>query len=121
MAWWGRSWRGILFGILGVFLVLFLFDAHFWLVALLAPWAKPETVLGWFGLSHARLASGKVYPPGFDPSNAWLLAERAAFGLMLGGSMVGLVFRPRRQTLLLLYFVGTLFVLLTAHFVSTGD
>lgn len=120
MAWLGRNWRGILFGILGVFLVLFLFDAHFWLVAGLAPWAKPETVLGWFGISKARLASGGVYPPGFDPTNAWRLAERAAFGLMLGGSMAALAFRPRRRPLLLVYFVGTLVVLLVAHVASTG-
>ncbi len=120
MAWLGRNWRGILFGILGVFLVLFLFDAHFWLVALLAPWATPETVLGWFGLSHAQLASGGVYPPGFDPTDAWRLAERAALGLMLGGSMAALAYRPRRRPLLLLYFVGTLLVLLVAHAVSTG-
>ncbi len=120
VAWLGRNWRGILFDILGVFLVLFLFDAYFWLVALLAPWAKPETVLGWFGLSHAQLASGGVYPPGFDPTNAWRLAERAALGILLGGSIVGLVFRPRRRPLLLLYFVGTLLLILLAHVVSTG-
>ncbi len=120
VAWLGRNWRGTLFDILGVFLVLFLFDAYFWLVALLAPWAKPETVLGWFGLSHAQLASGGVYPPGFDPTNARRLAERAALGILLGGSIVALAWRPRRRPILLVYFVSALLLILLAHLVSTG-
>ncbi len=120
VAWLGRNFRGILFGMLGLFLVLFLFDGPYWLVALLAPWEKPETVLGWLGLSHVQLASGGRYPPGFDPTNSWRLAQRAALGILLGGSMVALLWRPRTRPLLVLYFAAGILLIALSFGLSQG-
>lgn len=100
MSWLLANWRGILFRTFGLLLLLFLFDGPFFLADLLVPVAKPQTVLGWIGLSHA------TYPPGFDPTRPWHLAQLAAIGILLGGSMFALWRRPASKPLVFQYFVS---------------
>lgn len=98
----------MLFRSLGLLLLLFMFDGPYFVVSLLGPFVGAHELLERIGLS------GASYPPGFSPDEPWRLAWFAGTGILIGGSMLTLFWRPRTKPLLLQFIVAGMLLLALA-------
>jgi len=99
-----HNWRAFAFGLLALLLFLFELDGPYLLVGLLAPVVPPSSATSALGLPADN------FPPGWNPAQRWDTAAHAGVGILLGGSVLLLLWRPRRRPLLAQFFVASFLV-----------